>query len=278
MSSLKGVERIRLEKFLQMGGGYVCNFSDRTFGEFVLEMTGIDVYTSEYAEGGTSKANRLRTFWRKAPNQIVAKLTREMLVYWRSQKESSSDGLSVQDTTLFAECIKIVERLEHDNPIDDAEAFRANSPDRDFTALAKSIRESIGNGKPSDALDRLHTFLMRYLRELCTKHSITYDKDTPLHSLFGAYAKFLHEQKTLESVMSERILKSSISILDAFNSVRNNQSYAHPNPVLNHHEAVLIFNNVSNTLRYIEVIEHKIAAKTKARQTRDEVTWDDIPF
>jgi len=41
--------------------------------------------------------------------------------------------------------------------------------------------------------------------------------------------------------MTERILKSSISILDAFNDVRNNKSLAHDNPVLNRNESLLIF-------------------------------------
>ena len=34
MSDLSGSERRKLEKLLGMGGGYVLNFSDRTFGDF----------------------------------------------------------------------------------------------------------------------------------------------------------------------------------------------------------------------------------------------------
>ncbi len=34
MSSLNMREKMVLEEFLGMGGGYVLNFSDRTFGEF----------------------------------------------------------------------------------------------------------------------------------------------------------------------------------------------------------------------------------------------------
>ena len=59
MSSLKHVDRIRLEKFLDMGSGYVCDFSDRTFRDFIIENVEIDIYTDGYEVGGTSKANRL---------------------------------------------------------------------------------------------------------------------------------------------------------------------------------------------------------------------------
>lgn len=37
MSDLTGSEHRKLEKLLGMGGGYVLNFSDRTFGDFFDE-------------------------------------------------------------------------------------------------------------------------------------------------------------------------------------------------------------------------------------------------
>ena len=42
---------------------YVLNFSDRTFSEFFEEHTRIDIDVDTYRERGTSKANRLRSFW-----------------------------------------------------------------------------------------------------------------------------------------------------------------------------------------------------------------------
>jgi len=37
MADLTGSDRRKLEKMLGMGGGYVLNFSDRTFGDFFDE-------------------------------------------------------------------------------------------------------------------------------------------------------------------------------------------------------------------------------------------------
>ena len=71
--------------------------------------------------------------------------------------------------------------------------------------------------------------------------------------------------------MAEKILKFSINIIDAFNDVRNNKSFAHDNPILNYHESILIFNNISNTIKFIETIENKIQ-KTKEPQQAD---WTD---
>jgi hypothetical protein len=63
MSSLKMAERQVLEQHFGMASGYVLNFSDRTFGEFVLEAVGRKIHDAKYTAGGTSKANKLRTFW-----------------------------------------------------------------------------------------------------------------------------------------------------------------------------------------------------------------------
>ena len=42
--------------------------------------------------------------------------------------------------------------------------------------------------------------------------------------------KRLKVEGQIDSEMTERILKSSIPVLEAFNDVRNNQSFAHDNP------------------------------------------------
>ena len=110
----------------------------------------------------------------------------------------------------------------------------------------------------------------------CEPHGITITRDKPLHSVFGEYVKALREGGHLESAMTERILKSSISVLEAFNDVRNNKSLAHDNPILNYEESLLIFNHVAASVRFIKSLEAKIKAKiTQAKHGG----WDEsIPF
>ena len=57
-----------------MGTGYVLNFSDRTFGEFVEEAVGADIHSERYTTQGTSKANKLRTFWKIESDYLVGRL------------------------------------------------------------------------------------------------------------------------------------------------------------------------------------------------------------
>jgi hypothetical protein len=52
--------------------------------------------------------------------------------------------------------------------------------------------------------------------------------------------------------------------MEAFNDVRNDQSLAHDNVVLNYDESLLIFNHVANTVRFLRGLEARIKAAKPA--------------
>ena len=79
----------------------------------------------------------------------------------------------------------------------------------------------------------------------------------------------------IETQMTERILKSSIANLDAFNAVRNEHSFAHDNPILNYEESLLIFNNVMSAIRFIQALERKQAAEIEEGL---DTGGDEVPF
>lgn len=78
MSSLTGVERVKLERMLRMSDGYVLGFNDRTFGEFFLEVAGVEIHSEKYRKFGTSKANKLRAFWDIEDDALVGKALRAL--------------------------------------------------------------------------------------------------------------------------------------------------------------------------------------------------------
>lgn len=59
------MEREKFEQLLGMASGYVLDFTNRTFAEFILESTGRDIYDPRYDNASGSKAHRLRMFWKK---------------------------------------------------------------------------------------------------------------------------------------------------------------------------------------------------------------------
>ncbi len=276
MADLSSIERVKIEKLFEMGNGYVLDFSNRTFQEFIIENTKININDSKFDYVSGSKANRLRAFWAKESNYIVGKLLLDLLEYWKTQKLTKDIEISQAEQALFAECHTIAERLKQDSIIQDIDAIQSYSDDKEFSILAKSIRESIQNNVPEEALDRLHTFVVKYVRTLCNARKIRYDQNKPLHSLFGEYVKYLNQKGSIKSQMTERILKSSISILESFNDVRNNKSLAHDNPILNYYESVLIFNNVSSVIKFIEALEKEDSEVDE--QDKVQAEWDNILF
>jgi len=73
-----------------------------------------------------------------------------------------------------------------------------------------------------------------------------------LHARAGRYVKLLTAQRN-PTEMSERIVKSSISVFESFNTIRNNKSLAHDNPhLIQSDEARFIFDSVAALLGYIK--------------------------
>jgi hypothetical protein len=91
MSSLTMTDRRLLERFLAMGTGYVLNFSDREFGEFVEEAAEVNIHSERYTLNGTSKANKLRTFWKIESDYLVGRLLLALIDYACSLNSRPSD-------------------------------------------------------------------------------------------------------------------------------------------------------------------------------------------
>jgi hypothetical protein len=174
-----------------------------------------------------SKAKRLRKFWLIEPNHVVAKLTQAMVEYHPSHGFTDDDGGMLRE-----ECRRIVIRLAQGALAAELDALTPAVDEPDFEVLAKQVRDAIEKNEPEAGLDRLHTFVVKFVRACCEERSISCPQDKPLHSIFGEYVKRLRQGGQIESEMTERILKSSISVLEAFNDVRNNQSLAHDNRTL----------------------------------------------
>lgn len=85
MARLTTTDKQIIEALLQMGGGYVLNFSDRTFGEFFLDDVGVDIFDPKFNYASGSKANRLRGFWQVADDSRVASSILRLIDYIDTQ-------------------------------------------------------------------------------------------------------------------------------------------------------------------------------------------------
>ena len=174
MSDLTFIEKTKLERLLQMDGGYVLQFSNRTLADFVAESTGRDIYDAKYQQGSGSKANRLRAFWLHEPNHVVGKLIQDLLSFCGPATVTSEYGCIV------GECERIARRLQQSAPVESLDAIAAEGSDRHFEVLATAVRESIERNQPEAGLDRLHTYVTRLTRKLAEKRGIAPDRSKAL--------------------------------------------------------------------------------------------------
>ena len=81
MANLTSTTKLKLEKLLEMGGGYVLDLSNDAFAELARTSIGLDPY-EKYGDG-LSKAKLLRAIWEGESDASVAKLNLDLLEHWR---------------------------------------------------------------------------------------------------------------------------------------------------------------------------------------------------
>ena len=97
MANLKQTDKLILERQFEMVGGYVLDFSNQSFQQFILDECKLDIYDSKYSGLGDSKAKRLRVFWQLEPDKTVGVLITELLAYWRMNKRMQGAQLSKEE-------------------------------------------------------------------------------------------------------------------------------------------------------------------------------------
>ncbi|GEK35524.1 abortive infection family protein [Kurthia sibirica] len=253
MSSLSTKDLRWIEQILNMETGWVLNFNDRTFQNFVLSSVNIDIAGENYAYVG-SKAKRLRHFFKIENDFVTQKLLTDLLFEWHDSKEIIND-ISEPELNLYEKCTAIIEILKKKNTTENLDEFSIVLNSDSIQLLTKEIREKLQENEPELALDRLHTFCVKVFRELCNKYKLEYKKDDGLHTLLKKYRDFLEKSKIIQSTMTIQILKLNTNVLNNFNTVRNNESFAHDNKILNKTESKLICNHVISLLKFIDEID-----------------------
>jgi hypothetical protein len=184
MADIKSTEKRKLEGLLRMRGGYVLHphFNNRTFAEFFDETVRRNIDDAKYCASGDSKANRMRGFWKEESNHLVGKLLGHLFDFIEAERiEHDPDEL--------AQCRAIAARLQADRDVVDIDVLGELGEGRDFDAVAQAARDAIERKQPASGLDRLHTFMTKYLRMLCAALGVQTDRNMPLNSVMGLYRK-----------------------------------------------------------------------------------------
>ena len=257
MAKLKRSEMRIIDDAFDMHGGYVLNFSDRTFSEFFEDEFGIDIYIEKYSFNGSSKAKHLRAFVEAEDAYTVSKVLRTLWKYKESlpKHQSYSAGDPIEETKdVKTPLFDLLNRIEGGGVVPRTDALEQFKPDETLEELIAAIERDIQANKPAAVLDRLHTHCMKKFLHLLDERGVPCNRNEPLHSRMGKYVKSLEKEHQLRGI-SKRILKSSISIFEEFNDVRNNESFAHDNDLVDKAEARFIFDAITSILRFVKTTE-----------------------
>lgn len=245
-------QREIFDRIFHSGGGYVLDFSDRTMAEWFDEACGLKIFQDRFMQDGSSKGKTLRCFVQIAEPRLVARVLRELWVYRQVRGLIDSDE---QQERLFASWLdQFIAELESASSVPLDEAIRNFSGDTTLIKLNAAIAEDLIGEKPDVALDRVHTYCVKRLRHILSNKGQTFDKDTPLDALFGAYGRLLKETARV-SEFALPALRAQLRLFEGLNQARNKRSLAHDNELLDFSEAKYVIDSTLVSLAFIERLE-----------------------
>jgi hypothetical protein len=80
-TNIRPIDMLILDSLFEMGGGYVLNFSNKTFAEFFAGELNIDIDQPVYSRDGTSKGRRLKCFLRSVDQETVVRTLNALWEY-----------------------------------------------------------------------------------------------------------------------------------------------------------------------------------------------------
>ncbi len=257
MVRLKPSEQRVIDEAMQMEIGYVLDFSDRTIAQFFDREFSIDIHGHQYQFNGQSKAKKLRAFIEREDAHKVSMVLRKLWSYREGMNGFElTNEIQLQRDKLF-ELLVNIEGAETLPRMDAIDRFKR---DETLEELVAAIHRDINANKPAAALDRLHTYCMKKFAHLLDQRGIEWDRSDALHSRVGKYVKTLQQERELRDI-THRVVRSSISVFEAFNDVRNNRSFAHDNDLVDQSEARFIFDAISSFLRFLKSVDgHRFGA------------------
>jgi hypothetical protein len=240
---LRGRDIFRLvEDYIGVTGGYLGDFSYRSHEEFYRQFCDLDMNPSGLP--GTTR-QRFIQILSHAPPAYQARIIRGILEKYPVE---SAPGRTKERYDYFS---SLAQRVE-------GNIVAAPEPRATRDVVLEALRDAeilIRDGRPTSAVDRVHTALHGHLHALCEARHLATPNQATLNQLFNALRQTGPELQPTGARADDinRVIRSTAAILDALNPVRNQATLAHPNAeLLEDAEAMLVVNVTRSLLAYID--------------------------
>lgn len=253
------IERKTIYRLFGIDSGFIfkywsdqSQYSKNDTRDIILDSCGINIYTDkDYSLLSQQKC--VEKIFNSNNPKLVSDLLKGLCDFFNFKMgrynwcdEDIDDYQSVQ---------RIIERLQGSESVNLPEVQQYENIDM----LTQDIEHNINNGTPELVLDRLHTYATMYLREICNNHNLPVADDRgnmySIDGLAGKLKTYYIDNNYCKSEFSTQAIRTMISLFAKFNDIRNDNSFAHPNDVLDKAEAEYVVKTMLSTLQFITKIE-----------------------
>jgi len=232
--------------YIGVDGGYLGDFSYRTHEEFYPYFCDLNISPSAY-EGTTRQ--RFLTILEQSDPLTQAKILKGVLKKYPVDYYPEANRTAKQ--RMATEIEGIISRLET------GQAVAAEPLEFTNETVDRAIQDTkilLEKNGATSSVDRIHTALHGYLKEVCKQAGIPLTEDENLTQVFKKL-KTKHpklQQSGPRQNDIDQIINSFSNTLDKLNPIRNKASLSHPNEeLLEEDEAMFVVNSAQTVLNYL---------------------------
>lgn len=233
--------------YIGVKDGYLGDFSYRTHDEFYPDYCDLDIVPSAL-EGMTTRYRFIHIL-SNADEKTQAKILKGILEKYPIEyfPEDKQEGKK----RVYEKIQGLIRKLENSNVVASEKLIITNETVERAIQDAKTLLTE--NGATS-SVDRIHTALHGYLKEVSKQAGIEIDNDENLTQIFK---KLKQNHPKLQSNGHrqddiDQIIRSFSNTLDKLNPIRNKASLSHPNDtLLEEDEAMFVINSAQTVLNYL---------------------------
>jgi hypothetical protein len=180
--------------------------------------------------------------------------------------ERENDTSEFRSIRGFPEIATVLGKLGHEirfiaielNPDEDVASVSVPTLAVTSDTVEAALRDAetlIGTNGAARGVDRVHTAFHGYLESLCRTHHVEFKEDTNVMTLFSMLRQQVPSLRIADPDAQraiDTVFRAMSKIVAALDSIRNEKSLAHPNPILlDEPEAMLVINCLRTMLHYL---------------------------
>lgn len=240
-------EILRLvEDYIGTHDGYLNYFSYNIHDTFYHKYCDLDVDVAAYRARGLTTLRAFIEILKDAKPRDQAKIIRGVFEKFPPPDDLTTDT-SKKRFEVYKQMVGVADRLDADGQVDTPQI--AETSDVVLEAL-KDAEVLLSSRGPKSAVDRAHTALHGYLKNLCSVRGFDIPSDASMTELFKIIReRFSEFAATIpHDREAKRVFGSMASVLDSLNTIRNRGTLAHPNELLLDAAEAMLYINISRAV------------------------------